>query len=92
MFHLLSLILLQTELSPDDEFLIVACDGLWDKLTHAEACLYVSKLLHYKTLEDATHFLMDEAMDRNTKGELVEGCRSGVGGAFWCFLPSTQIM
>lgn len=55
------------ELSPDDEFIVMACDGLWDKVTHEEACLYVSKLLHYKTLEEATKFLMDEAMDRNTK-------------------------
>ncbi len=51
----------------DDEFLVIACDGLFDKVTHDEACQFVAKLLHYKTLEDATEFLLEEALDRNTK-------------------------
>lgn len=55
------------DLTPDDEFIVLACDGLWDRVTHDEACLFVSKLLRYKTLQDAAEFLLDEAIDRNTK-------------------------
>lgn len=46
----------------DDEFLVLACDGLWDRVTHEETSLFVSKLLHYKTLEHAAEFLLDEAL------------------------------
>jgi hypothetical protein len=46
---------------------VLACDGLWDKVTHDEACHFVAKMLHYKTLDEATEFLMEEALDRNTK-------------------------
>lgn len=46
---------------------MLACDGLWDKVTHEEASLFVSKLLHYKTLEHATEFLMEEALGKRQK-------------------------
>ena len=42
----------------DDEFLVLACDGLWDKVTHEEASLFVSKLLHYKNTR-ARHGILD---------------------------------
>ena len=41
---------------------MLACDGLWDKVTHEEASLFVSKLLHHKTLEHAAEFLLEEAL------------------------------
>ena len=86
----------RVELTPDDDFIILACDGLWDKLTHEEASLFVSKLLHYKTLDDACQFLMDEAMDRNTKDNVTIIVASlgwsiplghSAGGAFLESLP-----
>ncbi|CAK9436900.1 uncharacterized protein LODBEIA_P14220 [Lodderomyces beijingensis] len=32
-----------TEILPEDEFMIIACDGLWDVLSDAKACKYVAQ-------------------------------------------------
>lgn len=55
------------ELTADDLLLVLACDGLWDRVTHDECAKFVGKLLRLKSLEDATSFLVEEALDRNTK-------------------------
>jgi len=36
--------LLRIELSPEDGFLLMACDGLWDKYSYSEAVTLVAKL------------------------------------------------
>jgi len=35
---------LRVELSPEDGFLLMACDGLWDKYSYSEAVIFVAKL------------------------------------------------
>jgi len=34
------------ERSPDDEFLVIACDGIWDVMTNDECCGFVRELLN----------------------------------------------
>ena len=40
--------LTETRLQPSDEFLLVACDGLWDVMASAEACQFVRDRLRFE--------------------------------------------
>ncbi|CUM62564.1 uncharacterized protein PRCAT00000116001 [Priceomyces carsonii] len=56
-----------TEITPKDEFMILACDGLWDVVPDQKACQYVSEL--FKTNsdpQDAAKKLCQLAMDNST--------------------------
>lgn len=56
-----------TELTSDDEFVILACDGLWDVVSDADACKFVADI--FKTLDDpqyAAKKLCQLAMDNST--------------------------
>ncbi|EFA75202.1 protein phosphatase 2C [Heterostelium album PN500] len=47
-----------TEAHPDDQYLIVACDGIWDEITDQTAC---DIILNSKSLKDAAYRLKDFA-------------------------------
>lgn len=53
--------------SEHDEFLIVACDGLWDVFDTGEAVQYArSHLLKYNSVSGVTEALVDEALRRHS--------------------------
>eukprot|EP00803_Ostreobium_quekettii_P007688 evm.model.scf_240EXC.3 EVM.evm.TU.scf_240EXC.3 scf_240EXC:49940-54459(+) len=62
--------------SPEDEFLVLATDGLWDALSDSEACDMTRKYLEEapaagkspeKAAEEAAQALVDAALDRGSK-------------------------
>lgn len=51
----------------DVEYLVIACDGVWDHLTYADSVALVSKLKKKgKTAEDAARALVQEALDKGS--------------------------
>lgn len=51
------------ERNPSDEFLILACDGLWDVMSNEEMCAYIhSRLLVTDDLEDITSQVVDTCL------------------------------
>jgi len=57
-----------TELKGDEEFLIVACDGLWDEMTDEEAVKLVrEKYYNNKAEEKAADALVKCALERGTR-------------------------
>lgn len=58
-------------LKPDDEFIILACDGIWDCLTNEEAVKYVRDRIDTKRPADIGVELLDEIISddpRETQG------------------------
>ena len=55
------------QVEPGDEFLVMACDGLWDVMSSQEVvtCLK-DELVQRRTPQQAVQKLFQEAMDRNT--------------------------
>jgi len=50
-----------------DEFIIVACDGLWDRLTYQEAALFVEKQRSQgKSPTECAKALVKESLDCGT--------------------------
>ena len=58
----------QKELDPDDEFMIIACDGVWDVVSNQEAVDMVKQALSdcATDLNKAAEALRDEAFDRGS--------------------------
>jgi serine/threonine protein phosphatase PrpC len=54
---------LDVELTPEDEFFIVACDGVWGVMTNEEA---VALIRHEKNPEEAARKLRDAAFERDS--------------------------
>jgi serine/threonine protein phosphatase PrpC len=49
------------------EFIILACDGLWDKLTYQDACnLTVQCLAQNKSPAEISEYLAKESLDRGS--------------------------
>jgi len=56
-----------TDMTENDEFLIVACDGLWDVVSYKDAVDFVSNSRYYnRTPLQAAENLVREALDRKT--------------------------
>ena len=56
----------QTKLQPNDEFLILACDGIWDRLSNQEVSAMTTSCDCYKAAQDKT----------TTEGDLAQTCPS----------------
>ncbi|CAJ0942637.1 unnamed protein product, partial [Mesorhabditis belari] len=58
------------ELSPEDRFLIVACDGIWNSMESQQVVDYVKERLEKKrSLADIVEELCDSCMAENTAGD-----------------------
>ncbi|XAR56950.1 Phosphoprotein phosphatase [Bertholletia excelsa] len=61
----------QTMLTEDDEFLIVACDGIWDVMSNEYAISLVRRgLRHHNDPEQCARELVNEALRLNTSDNL----------------------
>ena len=59
---------------PGDEFVVIACDGIWDVLTSQQCCDFVRRRLrHDIPLSKICEELVDECMAPDTKGSGI-GC------------------
>ncbi|KAL6948956.1 hypothetical protein ACO0QE_001437 [Hanseniaspora vineae] len=54
------------ELTSKDQFLIIACDGLWDVVEDQEACDLINDNIHDLDPSKAAKFLVDYAMQNGT--------------------------
>ena len=54
-------------IDPDDEFMVLACDGLWDVMSSQEVITCIKEsLIRKKSLQESLNVVFKEAMDRNT--------------------------
>lgn len=60
--------LLEIDLTGDEEFIIVACDGLWDVMTSKEVRTFVKKYMNKngKRTKGISTALVDEALRRGS--------------------------
>lgn len=59
------------ERAPDDGFLVLACDGIWDVMTNEELCLYVNSLLQLSDdLEAITNQVIDTCLYKGSKDNM----------------------
>jgi len=59
--------IMSIELQPDDRFMVLACDGLWDKFSYTDAVEYVAKLQQQgSTPHQVSEALVAEALTRNS--------------------------
>jgi len=57
----------QVELTPEDQFLVMACDGLWDKLSYEDVVGAVSRLRKEgKNATDISKALVQEAINKES--------------------------
>ena len=54
----------RVDLTPSDRFVIVASDGIWDKLSNSEAVSFVGTLMSERTPEQAARMLVKKAYSR----------------------------
>lgn len=74
------------ELTNDDNFLILACDGVWDVLTNQEAISYVHRrLLTHRDVQRAAVELIDKVLLLVSPLVLGAPCK---GGRFFQRIPS----
>lgn len=64
----------QVELEPDDEFIILGCDGIWDCVTNEEAVQYVRERIDIKTPAEIGIELLDEIISDDPR------TTAGIGG------------
>jgi len=56
---------------PDDEFLVIACDGVWDVFTNADLCAFVrSRLRVTDKLDDVANQILDTCFYKGSKDNM----------------------
>jgi len=63
--------IVELQRSEEDDFLILATDGLWDVMTHQGACDFVTEQLKTSQRKDISQLLVDEAMRKKTADNVV---------------------
>jgi serine/threonine protein phosphatase PrpC len=59
------------EMAPQHRYVILACDGLWDKVTHEEAAIFVHELRQNGySVEECAAWLVKEADDRISRDNI----------------------
>eukprot|EP00658_Telonema_sp_P-2_P016448 TRINITY_DN16388_c0_g1_i2.p1 TRINITY_DN16388_c0_g1~~TRINITY_DN16388_c0_g1_i2.p1 ORF type:complete len:290 (-),score=63.03 TRINITY_DN16388_c0_g1_i2:376-1245(-) len=58
------------ERSPKDEFLILACDGIWDVMSNDECTAYFREALQQFTPAEACANLLDECLNKQSKDNM----------------------
>uniref|UniRef100_A0A7S0A7S4 PPM-type phosphatase domain-containing protein n=1 Tax=Pyrodinium bahamense TaxID=73915 RepID=A0A7S0A7S4_9DINO len=53
------------EIEPEDEFLVIACDGLFELMTWKSVCAYVHNRINHMSLAEIAEGLLDEACSPN---------------------------
>lgn len=72
-----------TLLTEDDEFLIIACDGIWDAMSNQEAVSIVGReLMYHNDPEQCARELINQALMRD--------CGDNVTAIVVCFSSSTE--
>eukprot|EP00448_Togula_jolla_P040281 CAMPEP_0170630704 /NCGR_PEP_ID=MMETSP0224-20130122/34168_1 /TAXON_ID=285029 /ORGANISM="Togula jolla, Strain CCCM 725" /LENGTH=403 /DNA_ID=CAMNT_0010958831 /DNA_START=69 /DNA_END=1277 /DNA_ORIENTATION=+ len=59
-------------LSPEDEFIVLACDGIWEVKSSSEVCEFIRKRLPYLDLEEIVEELLDDCLAQNASSYI--GC------------------
>lgn len=60
-----------TQLNENHEFIIIACDGLWDKVSKQEAVDFVQERRNQKVrIEEISHQLCEYALERGSKDNI----------------------
>ena len=62
------------QLNPSDEFIILACDGIWDCLTNEQAVAYVRERINTKTPTEIGVEMLDEIISVDPR------VTQGIGG------------
>ena len=68
------------ERDPEDSFVLIACDGIWDVLTSAEGANYIREVGEERKEDDAAHRLL-EALFEDIIAEDIEDQSETVGGS-----------
>jgi serine/threonine protein phosphatase PrpC len=55
--------LTRRERHPDDSFIFIACDGIWDVFTSAEAATYIREVGEELKEDDPAHRLLEAMFD-----------------------------
>jgi serine/threonine protein phosphatase PrpC len=61
-------------LDPEDEFIILGCDGIWDCLTNEDAVRYVGNRIDTKTPTEIGEEMLDEIISEDPR------VTQGIGG------------
>jgi serine/threonine protein phosphatase PrpC len=62
------------ELTPDDDFLVLACDGVWDMLSNQECVDFIYERLDSTPLEQIAEQLLDRCLAPSTQSHAGLGC------------------
>eukprot|EP00448_Togula_jolla_P017642 CAMPEP_0170579104 /NCGR_PEP_ID=MMETSP0224-20130122/5811_1 /TAXON_ID=285029 /ORGANISM="Togula jolla, Strain CCCM 725" /LENGTH=489 /DNA_ID=CAMNT_0010902117 /DNA_START=66 /DNA_END=1537 /DNA_ORIENTATION=+ len=60
------------DLSPQDEFIVLACDGVWEVKSSSEVCDFVRRRLPFLDLEEIVEELLDDCLAQTASSHL--GC------------------